>query len=565
MRRRRWIILLLIIAGAGFLTYRAKHSSPSIADGSYLLLDLGGNYADGPPEDLIGRWFSGGNPVLIEILTTIRNAQHDKRIKGVVVRIRSLDVGWGKLQDLRDALIEYKQSGKPLLALMVNEAGSANAEYFLATAADRIYLAPATTAPLSGLATHAIFLGGVWEKLDIDMQVEKIAEYKTFGDMIINKEMSPAHRQMTNEMLDSLNAQFVGTIAQARNLDPVEVQRLIDECPSRPSEYEAAHLSDGTKHLQDIAEEVGGDKIPLVTTAKYMHVTPESLKLEEGPTIAIVYGVGNVVSNDKAGQNNVLGAEGVSKSLRDASKAKDVKAIVFRIDSPGGSALGSELIWRAVIEAKEHKPVIVSMSDVAASGGYYVAAAATRILAQPTTITGSIGVVFARPAIGRLLERLGITGETISRGRHAAANDLTTPLSPEMRAKLVDEMHYIYDTFVDRVAKGRNLPSERVNELGRGRVWTGAQAKENGLVDELGGLRAAIAAAKSAAQIDAGKEVHLELYPKEHGLASRLGLAADTRIRAALPSWVREISAAIETDIQPLTPLALLPERWQIE
>lgn len=564
-RRRKWIVLLLILGLIGYAVFRMGRNEPAIAGGSYLLLDIGGEYIDGPPEDFIGRWFRGGNPTLLEMLTAIRNAQHDKRIVGVVARIRSLDIGWAKLQDLRDALVEYKQSNKPLIALVINEVGSANAEYFLATAADRIYLSPATTAPLSGLAAQALFLGGVWEKLDIDMHVEKIAEYKSMGEMIGSKEMSGPHRQMLNEMLDSLNAQFVGTIAQARKLDPAEVQRIIDSCPTSPAEYEAAKLADGVRHVQDLQDEIG-EQVELVRTPKYLRIRPESLQLNQGPGIALVYGVGNVVSDDHNGTSrDVLGPEGVGKSLRDAAKDESIEAIVFRVDSPGGSALGSELVWRAIVEAREKKPVIVSMSDVAASGGYYVAAGATKIVAQPTTLTGSIGVVFARPQIDRLMQRLGIASETITRGKHAADDSLLTPLTPETRARLVLEMRSIYDTFVDRVASGRSLTTERVDELGRGRVWTGIQAKENGLVDELGGLRTAVAVAKAEAGIGAATEVRLEYFPKDHGLASRLGLAVDTRIRAALPAWIRDVSAVLEAELTPLVPLTLLPERLRIE
>jgi len=546
MRKRlRYILLAVILVGIATVVLRVWLREPHIAPGSYVQIDLGGEYVEAPPQDLIGRLLHSREHTLIDVLTTIRKAQVDERIKGLIVRVTTLETGWAKVQDLRDALVAFKKSGKPMLALLEKEASSSNKEYYLGSVADRVYLAPSATAPLNGLAAQFLFLGGVWDKLDIQMTVEKIREYKTFGDMIGNREMTPAHREMANSLLDSINAQFIAGIAQSRGLEPETVQTLIEQCPVSPAEFETAHLSNGSKYLQDLQDELGADT-KLVPMNDYMQVRAKPLGLNVGPQIAVVYGVGAIVPGESGSslQGELLGADTVSEALADAAADDDAKAIVFRVDSPGGSALASDLVWRATQAARKKKPVIVSMSDVAGSGGYYISAGANRIVAQPATMTGSIGVVFVRPNIKGMLARLGITTESITRGKFAALDDLTTALSDEGRRKLVAEMDHIYDVFVERVASGRGMTTERVNDIGRGRVWTGAQAKENGLVDELGGFAAAIQAAKQAAGIDASKEVELVFYPQPKSLVERLGQLLGARATIDVPApWRRALQA----------------------
>jgi protease IV len=557
--RYLFVLFLLVVAG-GFVARRLLRG-PTIKPGSYLLLEIGGTYGEGPPQDLIGSLLHRRERTLIDLLTMIREAQVDQRIKGMIVRVSSLAIGWGKIQDIRDALLEFKKSSKPLLALLQAEASSSNKEYYLASTADRLYLSPSVTAPLNGLAASFLFLGGVWDKLDIQMDVEKIREYKTFGDMLANKEMTEAHREMANSLLDSLNAQFISGIMQNRNLDGDAVRAIIDKCPVSPTDYEAARLSDGTRYLQDLHDEIGGEQTPLVEMKDYEQVDAESLGLGIGPKIGVVYAVGGIVTGESGTgiQGEMMGSDTVSHAISDAADAKAVRAIIFRVDSPGGSALASDLVWRATQQARAKKPVIVSMSDVAASGGYYVSAGGTRIIAQPGTLTGSIGVVFARANIKGLLARLGINTETITRGPFANLEDMTTPLTPEGRQKLVTEMDHIYDVFVDRVAAGRKLSAERVNDIGRGRVWTGAQAKENGLVDELGGFMAATQAAKTAAGIDTKQEVELVFYPRRKSLLERLREVISSQPTEVPGAW-QQVLHAVALPFEDGSFLTLMPE-----
>lgn len=562
MRKRTRYILIagaLIIAALVLLRVRAR--GPAVPEGSFLVLDLGGEYVEGPPQDLLGNLLYRRVRTMLDVLTLVREAQVDDRIKGIVARITHLDVGWAKVQDLRDTLLAFRSSGKTLVALLEQEVRSANREYYLATAADRIYLSPNGTAPLNGLAAQFLFLGGVWEKLDVQMTVEKIGEYKTMGDMLANRTMTPAHREMVNSLLDSVSEQLVAGIASARRLQPERVRTIIDQCPVSPEAFVASGLSDGVKYLDEVRVDLGGPDVPLVTMDDYARVSASSLGLGTGPKIAVVFGVGMVAMGESGMHVNgeVLGAATVSEALADAARDADVRAILFRVDSPGGSALASDLIWRATREARQKKPVVVSMSDVAGSGGYYIAAGASRIVAQPATFTGSIGVVLARPNVAGLLDKLGITTETISRARLADLDVLTTALSPEGRARLTEETRVVYDVFVDRVASGRNLSKARVDEIGRGRVWTGAQAKEVGLVDELGGLRTAIDATKEAAGLDRSQEVELVYYPRRKGLVERLGEVLTSRSVSLLP---REVQLALRTLTVPFadgTQLTVMP------
>jgi protease-4 len=561
-RRARYVLILLLLLVAGGLVVRAWLRGPTIKTGSYLLLDIGGAYEEAPPQDLAGRLLHRHERTLIDLLTMVREAQVDRRIAGIIARIRSLEAGWGKVQDARDALVAFKRSGKPLLALLEGEARGSNKEYYLATAADRIYLAPDVTAPLNGLAAQFVFLGGVWDKLDIEMSVEKIREYKTLGDMIANKEMTPAHREMANSLLDSIEEQFVAGIAQGRGLEAAAVRALIDECPVAPAEFESAQLSNGTRYLQDLQDELGGAETPLVEMTDYAQVSPASLGLGTGPKIAVVYAVGTIVTGESGTgvEGQMLGADTATEALKEAAEDDDVRAIVLRIDSPGGSALASDLVWRATQQARRKKPLIVSMSDVAASGGYYIAAGASRILAQPGTLTGSIGVVFVRPNVHGFLARIGVNTETIGRGRFAELDDLTTPLSDAGRQKLIDEMQHIYDIFVQRVAAGRNMTAERVNDVGRGRVWTGAQATENGLVDEAGGFMAAIQAAKRAAGVEPEKEVQLVFFPRPRGALERVGELLGARASLDVPRPWQDVLRSVVLPFADGTLLALMPE-----
>ncbi len=564
-RRRRWgrrLLLIALVAAVVILVGRFWLGGPAVPEGSYVLLTLENDYPEEPPDDLIGRFIRSGSMPLIELIGLIRDARKDPRVAGMVVRIRPLQIGWAKAQDVRDALAEFRASGKTLIAYLEQEFTQCALEYYIASAAEKIYLPPGGGAPLNGLAAQYVFLGGVWEKLDIEMQVEKIREYKTAGDMIAAKEMSPYHREMANSLLDSVFAQLVEVIAQARDLSPDAVETAIDRSPSTPEEFASLRLADGAKFLDELRRELVGADREFVPAEDYRQAAPlERAKRK----IAVVYGVGAITVGESGGSvwaEQAMGSDTITEAFRLAAADKDADAIVFRIDSPGGSALASDLIWRATQDARAMKPVVVSMSDVAASGGYYSAAGASRIVAQPATLTGSIGVVMVKPNVAGFLARLGVNTTTLARGKLARMLSFTTSVTEAERARLLSSINYIYDTFLTRVADGRHLSREQVDEVGRGRVWTGQQAQSVGLVDELGGFTAAINAAKSLVGIPEGEPVELVFYPRRRPLLERLARFLTSRTVGAAPTWWGALRASFPPlDVPDGSLLTLMPER----
>jgi protease-4 len=512
--------------------------------------------------------------IFADVLLELRKAAVDTRLQGVIVQVTPVDLDFAKVQELRGALQALQGAGKRVIAWMTGENTSGNREYYLASVADKVYVSENTMLPFTGLRARYLFLGGVWDHLDIDMQVEQIAEYKTFGDFLARKSMSEAHRNMANSLLDSLHEQFLTGIAEARGLPPVQIQALIDAPTITPEDFLEAGLIDGIRYYEDLLQELAdtpGQSPPIVSLATYRRVKPTSLGLMRGPKVAIVYGVG-AVSTGKSGwgvpTGASMGAETITEALDQAAKDETIQAIVFRIESPGGSALASDLIWQAVIEAKQKKPIVVSMSGIAASGGYYVAAGATKIVAEPATLTGSIGVVFSLPNVHGLLTRLGINTETLERGRYARLFDASKSWSFEERQQVRRLLETLYQTFTRKVAEGRNISVEDVDRIGRGRVWTGMQAKAHGLVDELGGLDTALRLAKEEAGIPAETGVRLVHYPRPKGLLESLlkRFGGQIRTGGALPPPLREFVRSLGPfAVQGHGPLFAMPMLIQIQ
>ena len=545
-RKKRWIFLLICIVlisiGIGL-----SRRSPQIEPGSYLMVQLGGSFTDGPETSLPEALLGGSQPNLTDTILQLRKAALDLRLKGAVLRISPTNLSFAELQDLRDALTHFRKAGKEVIAWVIGEDGSGIAEYYLASTADRIYLAENALLPLLGLRANYLFLGGVWEKLDIDMQVEKVREYKTFGDLLVGREMTEAHREMANSLLDSLNSQLLHDIAEARGLTPETVQKLIDGPTMTPADFQQAGLIDGTLYFDEVLDRlrVADETEPkTVSMATYRRVKPSVLGLKTEAKIALVYGVGGIVTgkSDWSATGGNMGSDTIASAIDEAAEDDSIAAIVFRVNSPGGSPLASDQIWHAVVRAKSKKPVIVSMSGAAASGGYYIAAGATRIVAQPATLTGSIGIVFSHANIAGLLGKLGIRTETVSRGAYARLLSPANSWSPEERQQVQRLMEELYRTFTQKVAQGRHMEVSQVNEVGRGRVWTGAQAKEIGLVDELGGLTTALQVAKARIGLSANAMAELLVFPKPKGIVMTLLERLGTRSQMSLPEPLRQIA-----------------------
>ena len=554
MKFLRRAILLLIVAAVliwMFVPSPGLHVEP----GSTLGFELSGSYVEAAAAPLLDRMLGDGRAPFVSVLSELAKAQRDPRLAAVVLRIRDLDVGWGMAQELRDAVRELSASGRRTLAYLETGSLGANLEYYVASAADEVVIAPATSSPLVGLAMEYLFLGGLWEKLGAGVEAIGSGEYKSGAETLAGSKMSEAHREMATSLLDSTFEQFVQGIAEGRGLEPAYVRETIDSAPVTPEELVGLGLADAVASYDEAVARAGSGA--LVEAADYAGVDPASLGFDPVARFALIYGSGTVAMGEGTRSRTggfVLTSDTVSDALEQAAEDPEIRAIVFRIDSPGGSPLASDIVWRALARARDSgKPVVASVSNTAASGGYYVMCGADAVVAPPGSLVGSIGVFAIRPVIGGLLEKLGIGFETMTRGAYADLLLATQPLSDAGRERLLREITGLYDVFVARVAKGRGLEPAQVDAVGRGRVWTGAQGLERGLVDELGGLRAAVRRAKREAGLAEDADVALVPYPAPLSLADQLAEALlQTAIRAAQPLPVPRLLAGLEGLLAPL-------------
>jgi protease-4 len=543
MKLRRIVIVLGIMA---LLVWFLSPGSMPVQEGSILVVDLEGPYVEAVEPSLLSRVVGDRRRNLVSLLSELRKAERDDRLAAVILRIRGLEIGWGKAQEIRDAISSLSAAGRRTVAYLELASFGASLDYFVASAADEVQLAPGTRAPLIGLAAEYLFLGGLWEKFGIDLEVERIGKYKTFADTLAGEKMSDAHREMATSLLDSLYEVLVGGIAQGRGLTREFVRDAIDHAPVTPEEMVKLGLADGVHFFDQVIDDLGAGAV--IEAEEYAAVDAADVGFDPVAQFALVYGSGAVVMGEGTTSPTggpILAAETVSDALADAAADPSISAIIFRIDSPGGSALASDVVWQATQRAQRSgTPVVVSFSDVAASGGYYVAAGADAIVASPGSITGSIGVVVVRPVLRGLLDKLGIGVESMTRGAHADLLIGSRPLSPGSREWLRTEVESVYDLFVARVAAGRRLSPERVNEIGRGRVYTGAEAVKLGLIDGLGGLREAVLRAKAVVGIEPEDDVALVPFPAQRSLSDQLSDAMRRMSVVAsppLPRIVRRI------------------------
>jgi len=523
MRRFRRLLIAVVLATLVIL-WLTGDAEPHVEPGSVLVIELSGTYVDAPRTPLLAGLLGENLRPLVSVLSNLHKAGRDPRIDSVVIHVRNLEIGWAKAQEIRAGIQELSERGRRVVSLLDLEAFGANLEYYVASAAPEVYATPAARAPLLGLAGEYLFLGGLWESIGVDLEVERVGRFKTAAETLAGREMSAANREMANSLLDSLDAQLVAGIAQARGLDEGEVRVAIDAAAVDPAEQQARGLIDGVRDLEELVGEPGNG--PRLDGWDYARVSLASVGIEPRARFALVYGSGGVVSgrgSRSPGGDPVLASDTVGEALLEAAKDPSFDALIFRVDSPGGSALASDSVWRALRRAREEgKPVVASLSDVAASGGYYVVAGAEAIVASPATLTGSIGVFALRPVLGGLFEKLDIGFETLTRGRHAALQLSAPPLSQGDRSRIQAQVQSIYELFLERVAEGRSLSVAEVDGVARGRVYTGAQALDLGLVDELGGLFAATAYAKRALGMDVEAEVELVPYPPPRSLLEEI-------------------------------------------
>ncbi|HEV7858607.1 MAG TPA: signal peptide peptidase SppA, partial [Pyrinomonadaceae bacterium] len=443
------VVLVAVIGLA--LIFASLGNEPTIRDNSVLVLKISGPLPDFVPEDPMRRLFGGNDQSLTSLLMQVRKAKVDKRISAVLLDIDMTEAGWGKADEIRDAIADFRTSGKPVYAYM--EMGM-NKDYYIATACERIYVAPPGDLLINGFAADVMFFRGSLDKLGIYPDVYQIGKYKNAPDQFTRKNMSDAHKEVMNALLDDLYNRYVKAIATARKKSEDDVRALIDNAPLNATQARDAGLIDGANYRDEIEGELkkrlgykDSDNLRLTKAADYRRVEPESLGLDKGEHIAVVYATGAIgsgKSEDSPTGSQSTGSDTVAKAIKDAADDKSIKAIVLRVDSPGGSALASDVIWHAIENAKPKKPVVVSMGDLAASGGYYIACGANKIIAEPSTFTGSIGIFAGKPVIKGFYDWLGISNEYVLKGKNAGMFRETEPFSPDERKKFEEMIRSIY-------------------------------------------------------------------------------------------------------------------------
>ena len=508
--------ILLII---GIVSTASNESKVTIDDNTVLHLSL--NYpisertSKNPFQNLnFGGFETENNLGLKDILAHIKEAKTDSRIKGIYVDVSAIQGGFASIEEIRNALLDFKKSGKFILAY--SEVYTKGA-YYLASVADKIYVNPEGMVDFKGFSTEIMFFKGALEKLDIEAQVIKVGTYKSAVEPYILDKMSKPNREQITSFLGSIYTHFLANIAISRKISVDSLSAIANTAAVQTAtDAVKFRLVDGVKYKDEVLTELkklcGIAQKKELRSVSISDYTPQTKELSKASAdrIAVVYAVGEIVSGE--GDDETMGSENISRAIRTARLDDKVKALVLRINSPGGSSLASDVIWREVELTKKVKPVIVSMGDVAASGGYYIACAADSIFAQPNTITGSIGVFAIIPNMKKFFNnKLGITFDEVKTGKFSEIS-ITRPLSDDERLLLQAEINNIYKTFTQKVANGRHKTPEFIDNIGQGRVWTGSEAIKIGLVDRLGNIDDAV---KSAAKKAGLKEYKLVDYPDQ--------------------------------------------------
>ena len=551
-QRRTVVVILVIVAFLGVIWVFSRGAS--ISSNSVLVLDLDGPVVEQKPADLSSALFGTHALVLHEITDALDQARTDSRIKGLVVRIAPLEAGWGKLEEIRTHLLAFRESGKPSICYLGYD-GAENPEYYVASACNQIWLTPTNTLGVRGMSAEALFLRGSLDKLKIVPDMYHIAEYKAATNQYTEKKFTPAHREEVQALLTSTYNKFIADTSSARRMEPANFADLVARGPFLAQDALKIKLVDRLSYwdeVQDYFTQKFGEWSPLPFSQYRL-----SLSDGFGPKIAVVYATGEIVSGDSQvtpGGNSLMGGDSVARDLRQARQDSSIKAIVLRVNSPGGSALASEVIRREVQLAREAKPVVVSMSDLAASGGYWISMSANKIVADPETITASIGVLSGKFNLSGLYQMLGLSTDYVATSDNATLYSDQQNFTPAQQEIIQKMLQDVYSNFTRGVAEGRKMPLAEVEKVAKGRVWSGEDAKRIGLVDDLGGLDRAIAVAKELAHIPSTQSVEIVRVPKPKTLLDLfLERAQDQTIApqseaSSIQSYLHRLLAMVRTE-----------------
>ncbi|MCY1083525.1 signal peptide peptidase SppA [Archangium lansingense] len=516
-------LIVLLILGAS--------SKPGVPEQVVLELELDERLVEYVPEDSLASAFGSEQLTVRDVVDALEKAGGDERVKGLVVKVNGPPGSTAVVQELRDAVKAFRATGKKAVAYAdtFGETGNAMGGYYLASAFDEVYVQPSGELSITGLAIETPFARDALAKLGVKPRMSKRHEYKAAVNTYLEQTYTEPHREETERFLTSLFGQMVKGVAEGRGLSEEQVKAAVDAAPLQGSEALEAKLVDGLLYRDEVyakVKEAAGEGAHLLYLEKYLERAgrPNQGGLTT-PTVALIYGAGEIArgqsrANPMSGDVTV-GSDTVAAAFRKAVEDSRVKAIVFRVDSPGGSYVASDTVRREVQRAREKgKPVIVTMGTYAASGGYFVAMDADKIVAQPGTLTGSIGVYNGKMVTAEFWEKLGVNWEALGVGKNATMYSSDAEFTPEQHAKNEASLDRVYADFTSRAAAGRKMPLEKMQEVAKGRVWTGEDAKERGLVDELGGFPMALKLAKEAAKLEG--PVRVEVFPRKKGAAEVL-------------------------------------------
>lgn len=535
-RRRRffWIGIGLVLVASftaavlGGLAYFVQQQGltssarKSDANSHVLSVAIDGSFAENPAPSFQLSFSGNPPPTFPAIIRALDRAAKEPNLKTVFVRIGGTDLGWGRAGEVREALLRIRAGGKKLTAFLED---SGNMEYYIASAADQIVALPESILQIHGLSAEVMFLRGAFDKLGVEAQFVSMGKYKNAPNQYTERKMTPAHREQMESLIGGLYREYIAAVAKSRKKTEAEIEALISAGPYDGTSAMEAGLVDKTDYPDEALDKEGD-------THRYLgDFRDKGGAFDTRPKVALIFVDGEILSGESQdagfGSGTVAGSDTIAEALRAAASDDSVKAVVLRVNSPGGSGSASDVIAREVENTVAEKPVIASMGDYAASGGYYVSAPATAIVADPSTITGSIGVFFGKFVLKGMFDKLGITNDYVDFGKGGSFASATRRWTAEDQAKVEGLASGFYDRFLALVAEHRKMDVDEVHEVAQGRVWTGAEAKKVGLVDELGGFERALAMAKEKAKIAATDDVAVVIFPSPKSPFDRLFEEAD--------------------------------------
>lgn len=568
MNKRKivWLIiflfLLIIFLGTVTFLYLEFKQPVILPAKAYLELKLSGQIVDRPSVEPLGEFLFGPSAIsLHDLWLNLRKAKDDERIRCLLIRLGPLSCDWGKVNEIREFIKDFRTSGKKVF-FYLEELPEADREYYLASSGDKIILHPLGWLGINGLGGYVPFFKNTLKKIGLKLEVEHIEEYKTAYNIFTEEGFTPAHREMVTSLNENIFRNYVMIVTQSRNLTEAQFRQILNEGLFQGKQAQEKGLVDEVLFPDEVKEllKENNQKLSRVTFKEYNRVAEKRKGRYRGKKIAIIYAQGPIVSGE--GFSSVMGSETVARWFRQVRENPQIKAVVLRVDSPGGSAVGSDIIWREVVLTRKKKPIVVSMSDVAGSGGYWIAMAASKIVAHPQTLTGSIGVLALKFDLSEFYQKAGITAERLVFGDHADMYTTFRPLTKEERERIKNQIRWTYEQFLIRAAEGRGKSIEEMDKIGKGRVWTGEQAKEIGLVDELGGLSRACEIARQLAGIPADEEIKLDIWPKKVSLFAYLFKKSEDTASLFLSrnnSFLNQMQALARENFLALMPFWLLP------